>query len=242
MTINLVENFSRQFLLGYQIRMRGGAIKETLLRIACSDYPKDRFNIVAINDGSNDNTLSEMLKAKREAAKNGVEIEVVNWKKNRGKREGMAECIKRSKNEIVIFIDSDSFVLPNTICELVKYFIDSKIGAVAGHAYVANADKNTLTKMQDVRYFVAFKAYKSAEALFGTVTCCSGCCAAYRREYLMPIMDEWINQTFLGVRCTYGDDRSLTNFLLSRGYKTLFAKEALSYTFVPNTFRQFMKQ
>jgi len=242
MTINLVENFSRQFLLGYQVRMRGGAIKETLLRIACSDYPKDRFNIVAINDGSDDNTLSEMLKAKREAAKNGVEIEVVNWKKNRGKREGMAECIKRSKNEIVIFIDSDSFVLPNTICELVKYFIHPKIGAVAGHAYVANADKNTLTKMQDVRYFVAFKAYKAAEALFGTVTCCSGCCSAYRREYVMEVLDKWLKQSFLGVKCTYGDDRSLTNFLLKKGHKTVFSPKAIAYTFVPDTFRKFLKQ
>lgn len=169
-------------------------------------------------------------------------VKVVDWKENRGKREGMAECVRQSKNEIIIFIDSDSFVKPNTARELIKYFIDPKVAAVAGHAYVANANTNILTKMQDVRYFVAFRAYKSAEALFGTVTCCSGCCSAYRKEYVLKVLDNWLNQKFLGVQCTYGDDRSLTNFLLQKGYKALFAPKAIAYTFVPDTFKKFMRQ
>jgi len=154
----------------------------------------------------------------------------------------MAECVRQSENEIIVFIDSDSFVKPDTAKELVKYFTDLRVAAVAGHGYVANANVNFLTKMQDVRYFVAFKAYKSAEAIFGSVTCCSGCCSAYRRNYVLKILDKWLNQKFLGVQCTYGDDRSLTNFLLQKGYKTLFAPEAAAYTFVPDTFRKFLKQ
>jgi hyaluronan synthase len=220
----------------------GENIRETILRIADTDYPKEKFDIIAINDGSDDNTLQEMLAAQTLAKEKGVHVEVVDWKENRGKREGMGACVKMSTRDIVIFIDSDSFVLPNTARELVKYFIDEKVGAVAGHAYVANADANVVTKMQAVRYFVAFKAYKAAEALFGAVTCCSGCCSAYRRSFLVPIIDDWLQQSFLGVRCTYGDDRSLTNYLLRLNYKALFAPEALAYTFVPDTFRKFMKQ
>src|SRR3989344_2656107 len=220
----------------------GENIRETIVRIAQTDYPKEKFDIIAINDGSTDNTLDEMLKAKDIAAKMGIKVLVVDWKKNKGKREGMAECIRRSNREIIIFIDSDSFVEKDTAKELVKYFIDKKVAAVAGHAYVANANKNALTKMQAVRYYVAFKAYKSAEALFGTVTCCSGCCSAYRREYLMKVLNGWLKQSFLGVRCTYGDDRSLTNFLLKKNYKALYAHEAKAHTFVPDTFKGFMKQ
>lgn len=217
-------------------------IRETILKIAHTDYPKKKFDIVVVNDGSTDNTYEEMLKAQKLAEKIGVKVTVINWKINKGKREGMAECIERSKNDIMIFIDSDSFVEPNTAKELVKYFSNKKVGAVAGHAYVANENKNLLTKMQAVRYYVAFKAYKSAEALFGKVTCCSGCCSAYRRKYLLPIVDKWLNQKFLGVKCTYGDDRALTNFLLSKNYKALYSPTAISYTFVPETFRVFMRQ
>jgi cellulose synthase/poly-beta-1,6-N-acetylglucosamine synthase-like glycosyltransferase len=42
----------------------GENIRETILRIAAVHYPKTKFNIIAINDGSDDNTLDEMLVAK----------------------------------------------------------------------------------------------------------------------------------------------------------------------------------
>ena len=236
------ENYGPTVSFAIPCKNEGDHIKETILRIGKTNYPKDKFDIIAVNDGSTDNTLEEMIKAQKEAERMGVKVMVVDWKMNKGKREGMAECIKRSKNDIMVFIDSDSFVEPNTARELVKYFSNKRVGAVAGHAYVANENKNLLTKMQAVRYYVAFKAYKSAEALFGKVTCCSGCCSAYRRKYLLPIVDKWLNQRFLGVKCTYGDDRALTNFLLSKNYKALYSPTAISYTFVPDTFRVFMRQ
>jgi len=220
----------------------GENIRETILKIANSDYPKHKFDIIAINDGSDDNTLAEILEAKKIASRGGVNVKVVDWKINKGKREGMAECVRQSNKDIIIFIDSDSFVDPKAARKLVKYFIHDDVAAVAGHAYVANAETNFLTKMQAVRYFVAFKAYKASEALFGAVTCCSGCCSAYRRDYINEVLEQWLNQTFLGVKCTYGDDRSLTNYLLQKGHKTLFSNTAIAYTFVPDTFKKFMKQ
>src|SRR3989344_5913545 len=167
-------NYEPTLSFGVPSKNEGEHIRDTILKIAQTDYPKDKFDIIAINDGSTDNTLEEMLAAKEIAAQDGVKVIVVDWKVNRGKRHGMAECVKQSKNDIIIFIDSDSFVEPNTAKELVKYFTDKKVGAVAGHAFVANAEENALTKMQAVRYYVAFKAYKAAEALYGSVTCCSG--------------------------------------------------------------------
>jgi hyaluronan synthase len=235
-------SFEPTISFGIPAKNEEANIKETILRIAATDYPKDKFDVIAINDGSTDRTLDEMMAAQHAAAIRGVNVRIINWQQNKGKREGMAECVRQSSSDIVIFIDSDSFVEPSTARALVKYFADPRVAAVAGHAYVANADANVLTKMQDVRYFIAFKAYKAAEALFGAVTCCSGCCSAYRRVYLGEVLDPWLHQQFLGVQCTYGDDRSLTNFLLQRGYQALFAPEAKAYTFVPDSFRQFMRQ
>jgi hyaluronan synthase len=216
-------------------------ISATLRAMMNSNYPKSRFEIIAINDGSTDATLKEMKKVEKEAIASGVRLSVVNWKKNRGKRHGMAEGILRSKSQIIVFVDSDSFVQPSTLRALVKYFQDRKVAAVAGHADVYNKDQNLLTKMQAVRYYVAFRAYKSAEALFGSVMCCSGCCSAYRRKYVNRVLEPWLNQKFFGASCTYGDDRSLTNFLI-RKYKAVYAPEAQSTTVVPDTWRGFMKQ
>lgn len=237
-----VAEYEPTMSFGVPAKNEGDNIKETILRIAASDYPKDKFDIIAVDDGSDDNTLSEMYAAQKEAREMGIRVDVIHWEKNRGKRQGMSECVKRSTMDLIFFVDSDSFIEPDAAKKVVKYFSHPKIGAVAGHAYVANAEKNILTKMQAVRYYVAFKAYKSAEALFGAVTCCSGCCSVYRRAYLLPFLDGWENQRFLGVRCTYGDDRSLTNYMLYYGYDAIFAPDVIAHTFVPDTFGVFMRQ
>lgn len=228
---------------GVPCKNEEGRIRETILRIAQSDYPKEKFGIIAVNDGSTDGTLREMKAAKDIAKKEyGVSVTVVDWKENKGKRAGMAECARRSDQEILVFIDSDSFVEPDLARQFVKYFNDPKVAAVAGHADVANADAGTLALMQKVRYFVAFKAYKGAEALFGAVTCCSGCCAAYRRSAALEVMDAFENEWFLGRKCTYGDDRSLTNLLLRKGYNAIYAPDAKAHTYVPETFFAFARQ
>jgi hyaluronan synthase len=227
---------------GVPSKNEGENIYKTVLRIAEIDYPKDKFDIMVINDGSTDNTLAEMKRARNDAAKLGVSVKVIDWKINRGKRHGMAACIKESTNELMLFVDSDSFIEKDTTRELVKYFKNPKIGATTAHCYVANENTNLLTKMQSVRYFVAFKAYKGAESVFGTVTCCSGSCSAYRREYIVDVVDEWLAQKFLGVICTYGDDRSLTNILLGAGYDAIYAPNAKVYTIAPENLRQYLKQ
>lgn len=216
-------------------------IIQTIRCFALAEYPKEKMEVIAINDGSTDNTLEAMLTAKAECEKKGLTVEVIDWKKNRGKREGMAEGVALSKNEIILFVDSDSFIDPNCVRNLVKYFKNKKVGAVSGHTDVYNAKDNLLTKMQAVRYFVAFKVYKAAESIFGSVTCCPGCCSAYRKEYLLPILDAWRNQRFLGGKCTFGDDRSLTNFVI-RKYHAIYAPEAKASTVVPNTMRKYVKQ
>lgn len=216
-------------------------IFETLWRFKEADYPGDKIEIIAINDGSTDGTLMEMRRAAALIAPRVARIEVVNFLKNRGKRHGMAEGVKRASHEIVIFVDSDSFIERDSVRALVKYFKDPHIGAVSGHTDVANHSTNTLTRMQAVRYFVSFRVHKAAESVFGVVTCCPGCFSAYRREHLAGIIDEWLHQKFLGKECTFGDDRSLTNVVI-RTHRAVYAPEAKAETVVPETFAKYMRQ
>lgn len=216
-------------------------IAETLRRFAQVNYPSDKIEVVAINDGSTDRTYREMGKAMKEIRPYIRRGEVVNWRKNRGKRHGMAEGVLRATHDIIIFIDSDSFVEPDCVRHLTKYFIDPEVGAVSGHTDVYNRDTNLLTQMQTIRYYIAFRVYKAAESVFGTVTCCPGCCSAYRREYLTGFIREWLTQKFLGAECTFGDDRSLTNWIIKK-YRAVYAPEAKAYTVVPDSFAIYLKQ
>lgn len=218
-----------------------GNIAETLRRFSQINYPLDQVEIIAINDGSTDRTGEEMRQVAREIGHLVKRFEVVDWPTNRGKRHGMAEGVKRAEHDIIIFVDSDSFIEPDCVKHLTKYFADPEVGAVSGHTDVYNRNVNLLTQMQDVRYYIAFRVYKAAESVFGNVTCCPGCCSAYRRSYLLEFIDEWLGQTFLGERCTFGDDRSLTNFII-RKYRAVYSPEARAKTVVPDTFRQYLRQ
>jgi hyaluronan synthase len=77
--------------------------------------------------------------------------------------------------------------------------------------------------------------------LSGNVICASGCCAAYRTSAVLPLLDEWEFQTFLGRPATFGDDRALTNRILMN-YRVVYQASARAETVVPDTLRVFFRQ
>jgi hyaluronan synthase len=96
--------------------------------------------------------------------------------------------------------------------------------------------------MQAAYYFLSFRILKAAESTFRIVFCCSGCASAYRRDIILPLIDNWLEEKFLGLPVTWGDDRSITNRVLKLGYDTLYSSTVRAYTIVPTTLQQFIKQ
>lgn len=217
-----------------------GAIETTVTKCLAIEYPKDKNEVIVINDGSTDATGAILDELKERLPDEN--LTVIHWEKNRGKREGMAAGFRIATGEIIIQLDSDSFIQPDTFRKLIEPFRNLAVGAVCAHADPVNADVNFLTKMQAAYYFIAFRILKAAESTYGAVFCCSGCSSAYRKDAVLPIMEEWLNETFLGSKVTWGDDRSLTSWVIKRGYRTVYADEAKAVTIVPETFKQFMTQ
>jgi hyaluronan synthase len=214
------------------------AIAQSVLSLLSQEYPEEKLQVIVVDDGSTDGTLEAIMHVARANAR----VEVIAFNRNRGKRAAMAAGIRQARDaEVLAFVDSDSMLKSDALRMLVQGFADPRVGAMAGHAGVLNARVNWMTKMQAVRYFTAFKVCKAAESVFGAVTCCSGCFAAYRREAILPHLEAWEHQRFLGQESTFGDDRSLTNYVL-RNWKVRYEVKALSLTLVPETFRQFMRQ
>ena len=202
------------------------------------DYPPELLEVIVVNDGSTDGTWERMLEAKRRFP----QITVVDLGRNYGKRGAMAEGIRRASGDVLVFVDSDSYLARDAVANIVAPFADARVGAVVGHADVKNAPVNWMTKMQQVRYYSAFRVIKGTESLFsGAVTCASGCCAAYRADLVHALLPEWETQTFLGRPATFGDDRALTNRVL-RTHRVVYQRSAVAQTVVPETPRRFFRQ
>ena len=215
----------------------GEMIGRTISRCFESDYPSKKIEMIVINDGSTDNTLEEIQDAQRRFP----HLKVINFEQNQGKRHAMAAAFRVACNEILVCIDSDSLVNKESIHYIVQGFADPSVGAVCGHAYVLDAESSALAKMQEVRYYIAFKVMKAAEHVFSVVTCCSGCMAAYRKDYVTDVVESWLGQRWINQPATFGDDRSLTNYML-RKYRVLYDSRAVVETAVPQTWMKFFRQ
>ncbi len=212
-------------------------IAETVHRCFKSNYPRDLMELVVIDDGSDDKTWDVLTGLKPQYP----QMKLIKFEKNKGKRHAMAAGAADAAGEILIYVDSDSYVDPEGIYKIVQPFAEPKVGAVSGHILAIVEKNNTISKMESVRYYVAHRLMKAVESMYGAVTCCPGAFSAYRRSAVLEVIDPWLHQTFLGTEATFGDDRSLTNYILKR-YRVLYHSGAICETYVPDTWHKFFRQ
>lgn len=237
-------------------------IQHTILSCLNQDYPVDKLEVMVVDDHSNDHSvekikeLIERLKGENDhydvasrlqfqslAERYDLQERVSYYvqPENKGKREAMAIGARLAKHELLVFVDSDSFLDPFAVRNIVQPFKDEKMGGVSGRTDVANTYTNSLTKMQSVRYYIAFRVMKAAEGFFDAATCLSGPLSCYRKDLVLKYCDAWLHQTFLGQRATFGDDRSMTNFIL-RHNRTTYQDTAVCSTIVPRSHHMFLRQ
>ena len=225
-------------------------IQRTIHSCINQDYPVDKLEVIVVDDCSNDRSAERVqqmiaeLKAadtSDHAYRVSERIRFLQQPTNMGKRDAMARGAKEAKHELLVFVDSDSFLDPFAIRNIVQPFKDEAMGGVSGRTDVANTYTNALTKMQAVRYSIAFRVMKAAEGFFDAATCLSGPLSCYRKDLVLKYMDAWLNQRFLGQKATFGDDRSMTNFIL-RHNRTTYQDSAVCMTIVPRSYQVFLRQ
>ena len=213
----------------------GKQVYATLMSLADSDYPVDKLQLLAIDDGSKDDTWEWMQEAKKVL---GDRVSIYQQPVNKGKRHALYRGFQVGKGEIFVTVDSDSIVSKDTLRNLVSPFVvNEKCGAVAGNIRVLNNSKKALLpKMLDVSFVLSFEFVRSAESSLESVLCTPGALAAYRSEAVFKVLPEWINQTFMGQPSDIGEDRAMTNMILKNGYHVLFQRNAYAYTNVPEKY------
>ena len=175
-------------------------IQRTILSCVNQDYPPDKLQVIVVDDCSTDHSIEKIKeiieKLDADDPSGHIKDRVMYYKqeKNSGKREALAKGLELAKHELLVFVDSDSFLSPYAIRNIVQPFKDTDMGGVCGRTDVANTYTNSLTKMQAVRYYIAFRIMKAAEGFFDAATCLSGPLSCYRKDLVEKYCDAWLHQ------------------------------------------------
>ncbi len=217
----------------------GELVYHTLQSIAKSNYPKNKMEIMAIDDGSKDDTWTWIEKGKKDL---GNLVSIYKQPANKGKRHALYRGFTTGKGEVFITIDSDSIIEEDTLRNMVSPFsLNKNCGGVAGNVKVLNKKQGFIPRMLNVSFTFSFEFVRAAQSKLGFVLCTPGALSAYKKEAIEQRLEEWLDQKFLGQAAGIGEDRAMTNMILAQGYDVLFQKNANVLTNTPITYRNLHK-
>jgi len=216
----------------------GAMVLQSIESVVRADYPRERLEILVIDDGSTDDTWTYVSRA---AEHHPGLVTALRQERNQGKREALALGFARAHGEILVTIDSDSVIERGALLALAGPFRDARVGAVAGKVMVYNRSRGLIPRMLHVRFILSFDIQRAAESVFRNVYCCPGALTALRADAVRSVLSRWRAQRFLGTNCTFGEDRAMTNYLLDSGYDALYQRTAVVHTVVPHAFEKLCK-
>jgi hyaluronan synthase len=159
-----------------------------------------------------------------------------------GKRSALGVGIRAAIGEVLVLCDSDTSWQPGLLGAVQMPFVDPAVGAVGTRQNVHLPDSSIWRRVADWIIDLRYLDYVPATARAGAVVCLSGRTAAYRRDAVLPVLENLEHEFFLGRRCIAGDDGRLTWLILASGYKTVHQDSARALSMFPSTFRAFCKQ
>lgn len=206
-------------------------LTKTVDSLANLNYPKNKFEIIIVNDGSKDNTLKEALSLQKKYNNAKINLIIID-KKNGGKASAMNCALKKARGEFFACVDSDSYVDPDALKNAITYFTEEKIGAIISVIKVFNP-KNIYQKIQRVEYILCFLMRKLM-GYIDTLAVTPGVLSIYRTKVIKEVggFDEG-NIT---------EDLEIGLRVKKAGYKIKMASTSHTYTEVPVNFKELLAQ
>jgi biofilm PGA synthesis N-glycosyltransferase PgaC len=156
-------------------------IKETVEFLMKQDYPD--FEIIAIDDGSTDNTVKILHELQRKCDR----LRVVCLKSNRGKGTAMTMGALASRSEYLVCIDADALLDTQAVRHYMWHFLNfPRVGAVTGNPRVRNRT-SILGKIQMGEFSSLVNMIKRTQRILGKIYTVSGVVSAFRKRALFSV-------------------------------------------------------
>ena len=202
-------------------------LKKTIKSLLNLDYPKEKYEILIVDDGSTDSTLS----IAKEMEKEWGSIRVFH-QKNKGKGSALNLGLKKAKGEFVGALDADSFVDKSALKAIISRFDDPITVAVTPSMKIYKA-KKFLEVIQEVEYIIGIFLRKIF-AFVGSIHVTPGPFSIFRKSFFDKYggYDEH-NLT---------EDIEIALRIQSKGFHIENTLDAHVYTVPPKNFFALLKQ
>ena len=202
--------------------------EETISHALKLDY--SNFEVIAINDGSSDNT-AEVL---NRLAHQHERLRVVHLAKNQGKAMALQAGSLVTEAEFLLGIDGDALLDPHAATWMMQHFIaNPKIAAVTGNPRIRTRS-TLLGRIQVGEFSSIVGMIKRAQRTFGRLFTVSGVITAFRKSAVHQV-GYWSPNMLT-------EDIDITWKLQRAGWDIQFEPNALVWILMPETLSGLWKQ
>ena len=200
-------------------------IADILLGILKVDYPKDKLQVIIVNDRSTDKTglIIEDIISKHP----GRFTHFFRQEGTPGKGAALRDAMIFVSNEILLVFDADYVPGQFLIKELVCPFFDPEVGAVMGRVVPGNTHKNLLTRLIDLERSGGYQVNQQARENMRAIPQYGGTSGGVRVQALNEI-GGW-DERYLA------EDTEITFRLVSQKWLIVYQNNAECIELVPET-------
>jgi cellulose synthase/poly-beta-1,6-N-acetylglucosamine synthase-like glycosyltransferase len=194
------------------------------------DYPKDRMEIILVEDGSCDNSYNLCLEYARKYP--GL-IRVLHRDESRGKPDALNFALKHASGDILAFFDVDSIVERDSLKRAIELLNEPNVAAIQQRTASLNHNQNILTRLICIEETCSSIILEGRNVLklFIPLT---GSCMFIKRSAIEKV-GGWNAESLT-------EDAELSVRLLKEGFIVIYDKEVGAYQEAPASLRSFIKQ
>ncbi|UYF78160.1 poly-beta-1,6-N-acetyl-D-glucosamine synthase [Acinetobacter ursingii] len=206
----------------------GDNAEETISHALSLDYPN--FEVIAINDGSSDNTAEVLDRL----AERFEKLRVVHLAQNQGKAVALQAGSLLTQAEFLIGIDGDALLDPHAAKWMIRHFLqDRTVAAVTGNPRIRTRS-TLLGRIQVGEFSSIVGMIKRAQRSFGRLFTVSGVITAFRKSAVHEV-GYWSPNMLT-------EDIDITWKLQRAGWDIRFEPNALVWILMPETLNGLWKQ
>lgn len=187
-------------------------VAEKMENTRAIDYPRDKFRVMWVTDGSNDRT-NELLKAY-------PEVDIVFSPERRGKTAALKHGLKEVKTRYVAFTDANTMINSDAMREIARQFMDSRVGCVSGEKRVTARNKGEMAAEGEGLYWKYESMLKKWDSELYSTMGAAGELYAIDPKLVREVPDEALL-----------DDFMMSMYVVEDGYRIAYTPDAYACEF-----------